>query len=236
MPAEDSRAAPGPSAIEQVVERMEAIARGLPAQDGVACFNDLYLAVTRAVAVEAGADGFEDVAFLAALDVVFADVYFDAVDADERMERVAHAWKPLFQARARPKVAAIQFALAGLNAHINHDLSLALVETFLQRGLRPDRDSPQHRDYLRVNALLERVQEQVKARFAVGLVGVADAALGRLDDLVAAWSVAHARDAAWTNAEALWALRPLPELARDYREKLGRLVELAGWGLLTPTL
>jgi len=215
---------------------MAAIGRALPAEDGVARFNELYLAVTQEVAVQAGANGFEDGAFLARLDVVFAGIYFEAVDAAERSETVAHAWKPLFEARARPKVAPIQFALAGMNAHINHDLCLALVETFSERGLEPKRGSPQHRDYLRINELLERVQDDVKQRFERGLLGVVDEALGRVDDLVASWKVARARDAAWTHAEALWALRPLPELALEYRKTLGGMVELVGRGLLIPTL
>lgn len=215
---------------------MVAIGELLPAADGVARFNDLYLAVTREVAAHAGGDAFEDPAFLARLDVVFADLYFEAVDAAEQRRRVADAWEPLFGARSRPKVAPIQFAIAGMNAHINHDLCLALVQTFGDLGLEPKRGSPQHRDYLKVNELLERVQEEIKERFARGLIGVADEALGRLDDLVAIWKVARARDAAWTHAEALWALRALPGLTREYRETLGRMVELAGRGLLIPVL
>ena len=32
----------------------------------------------------------------------------------------------------------IQFALAGMNAHINHDLALALLTTDAQRNVVPD--------------------------------------------------------------------------------------------------
>lgn len=131
-------------------------------------------------------------------------------------------------------MAPIQFALAGLNAHINHDLSLALVATCRELGLKLDTDSPQHRDFVQVNATLERVEAQVKERFATGLIGVADEALGRLDDVVAIWSVARARDAAWTQARTLWALPE--EIADDYLVTLGRVVGLAGRGLLTPRL
>lgn len=225
-----------PSPIDPVIARMEAIAAGLSEADGVARFNELYLAVTRAVGRAMGATAFEDVAFLARLDVVFADLYFQAVDADAAGRRPAHSWRPLFDRRARPRIAPIQFALAGMNAHINHDLAIALVSVCGERGVRPRRDTPQHRDYVRVNAILEQVEEEVKARYDTGLVGVADEALGRLDDVLAMWSVARARAAAWSHAETLWALRDAPALAEPFVMTLDRVVGFAGRGMLVATL
>ncbi len=222
--------------IARVIDRMTAIAAKLTPDDGVARFNDLYLAVTREVALEAVDDSFEDPRFLTALDVVFADRYFAAMDDSVQGRPVARAWAPLFEGRGRPRVAPIQFALAGMNAHINYDLCLALVESCTQLGLSPDTGSAQHQDYLRVNAILERVEAQVKERFATGKLGVADEALGRLDDILVMWKVARARDSAWTHAQTLWALRDLPSLRTDYLAALGGLVGLAGRGLLTPIL
>jgi hypothetical protein len=224
------------STIGAVIERMRAIEAGLPQADGVARFNDLYLAVTREVAVQAGREAFEDPRFLSRLDGVFADRYFAAVDAETGGEEVPPAWAPLFEARSRPRIAPIQFALAGMNAHINYDLCLALVETCAELEIAPEAGLPQHRDYLRVNGILERVEERVKERLASGLVGCTDEALGRLDDVLAMWSVARARDAAWAYAEVLWELRELPSLRESFLETLARIVGLAGRGLLLPTL
>ena len=56
----------------------------------------------------------------------------------------------------------------------------------------------------------------------------------RLDDVVAMWDVARARDAAWTNGQALWALHETPPLATAFVESLDRMVGLAGRGLLLP--
>jgi len=224
------------SPIDPVIERMTRIASSLPEADGVARFNDLYLAVTIAVAAQAVADGFEDPAFLSRLDVAFADRYFAAVDAAASGGPVPQAWAPLFDARGRRDVAPIQFALAGMNAHINFDLCLAVVDVCQELGIEPDTDSPQHRDYLSVNPILARVQEDVKRRFESELLEVADDALGRVDDVIATWSVVRARDAAWTHAEVLWSLRLLPALSADYTLSIGRIVGLAGRGLLVPTL
>jgi hypothetical protein len=47
--------------------------------------------------------------------------------------------------------------------------------------------------------------------------------------------VRKARDAAWTNAEVLWSLRPLPDLQDHYLATLDRLTGFAGRGLLVPT-
>jgi hypothetical protein len=48
------------------------------------------------------------------------------------------------------------------------------------------------------------------------------------------WDVDRARDAAWTNAQALWALNDEPSLASEYLLALDRMVGFAGRGLLIP--
>jgi hypothetical protein len=48
------------------------------------------------------------------------------------------------------------------------------------------------------------------------------------------WDVERARDAAWTNAQALWALGDEPSLAGEYLLALDRMVGFAGRGLLVP--
>ncbi len=215
---------------------MRAIARELPPADGVAAFNELYLAVTLAVRDELAGETFEDGEFLAALDVAFAALYFAAVDDDLAGRRPPRCWEPLFEARRHPRVAAIQFALSGMNAHINHDLAVALVEVHRARGESPRRETPQHRDYLRVNDLLERVEDRVKRRFLRGIGAIADEALGRLDDVIAMWKIERARDAAWLHAEMLWRLRRQPALRDAYLLTLDRSVGLSGRGLLIPVL
>ena len=44
----------------------------------------------------------------------------------------------MLSARYAAGIDRIQFALAGMNAHINHDLSLALLATDRQMNLEPD--------------------------------------------------------------------------------------------------
>lgn len=220
--------------IEVVAARMEELAAPLAEDDGVRRFNELYLAVTRAVAVEQTKTTFEDPPFMTRLDVVFADLYFAAVDDVAAGRKPSRAWAPLFEQRAARGIAPLQFAIAGMNAHINHDLALALVATTKQFGVGLDRDTPQHRDYVLINGVLERVQDEIKERFTTGVIRDIDKAGGRVDDMFASWSVARARDNAWVQAQTLDALAGADFLRKQFLAALGRNVGFAGRALLTP--
>jgi hypothetical protein len=221
--------------IMAVAARMEALAEPLHLDDGVRRFNELYLAVTVEVArVEAETTTFEDPAFMTRLDVVFADLYFEAVAADGAGRKIGRAWAPLFEKRAQRGIAPLQFAIAGMNAHINHDLALALVASTEQAGISLKRDTPQYRDYVLVNGILERVQDEIKDRFTTGVIKDIDRAGGRVDDMFAAWSVSRARDNAWMQAQTLAALAGNDFLHKQFLDALGRNVGFAGRALLTP--
>jgi Family of unknown function (DUF5995) len=222
--------------IAAVLARMHAIADELTSADGVARFNHLYLEETVAVDTATRVAGFEDPGFIAALDVVFAGLYFAAVDAAGAGKPAPRSWAPLFAARSDRRIAPIQFALAGMNAHINHDLPLALVSTCQARSIELSRNSAQHRDYLKINDTIAATEARVKNEFLTGMVRVADEVLGHVDDVIAIWSITEARNAAWTNAEALWALRDHPDLTAAFDDALDGTVGFAGRGLLVPTL
>jgi len=84
-------------------------------------------------------------------------------------KRPPRAWTALFEARAREGFAPIQFALAGMNAHINRDLPLALVKTCRARDVVPARGSPQHADFRAIDPLLAETEARVRRDFATGL-------------------------------------------------------------------
>jgi hypothetical protein len=125
-----------PTTVAEVVTRMRDIASDLPASDGASVFNGLYLRVTEMMQDRLTTGGvFRDAAFVADLDVRFADYWFNAYDASNDKPK---AWAPLFTARANRTIMPIQFALAGMNAHIENDLPLAVVATCTARGCTPD--------------------------------------------------------------------------------------------------
>lgn len=220
------------SSIDEVIERMHVIDAALPTDDGVAYFNRLYLKVTETVRERTHGSSFEDPRYLERLDVVFANRYFAAYDADLEQSGCPDAWAPLFNKRARPHTDPIQFALAGMNAHINNDLPIAVVDTGRELASPPLHDSPQCRDYHKVNGLLSDVEALMKKWFVNGAIARIDVACGKLDDVFAMWSISAAREIAWLQAHMLWKLRNELHLTADYERLLGRVVNLAGNGLL----
>ena len=221
--------------IESVLSVMTAIDSALPDSDGLKWFNRLYLQVTRSVRQAVGGTAFRDARFMTELDVVFANLYFAAITAGEvDASRAPSAWRPLLRARTTPRIARLQFALAGMNAHINRDLPLGIVQVFEALGGDPTTDALRRQDFDSVNELLERVEGEIKGDFSIGLIGAVDELAGRADDVAAMFKVREARHAAWTNAEVLWTLRRTPHLRDAFFDRLDGLTGLAGKGLLVP--
>lgn len=218
-----------PRSVDDVLRRMRAIDAALPRRDGVAVFNRVYLQVTERVRDELRADGFADAEFMEHLDAVFAGMYLAAVERASAATAATRSWRPLLQARTRRTLAPVQFALAGMNAHINHDLALAVVATCQSTGQEP---TSVRGDYERINAILASVVRPVRQSFLDRVVVEAGAPLSPVADVVSAWSIDTARDAAWVHACALWELRRLAVLSEAYRETLDRTVGLVGRQLL----
>ena len=219
--------------VDDVITVMRGLDSELANDDGLKWFNLLYLKVTEAVGTQPKKGQWENGRWLELLDVNFAKLYFAALcDWQRNRDRVARAWLPLFQSRARHGIKRVQFALAGLNAHINHDLPVALVQTGKASRIVLKRGTAEFRDFERVNSILETVQEDAKRFIATGLVGVIDQSLGDLDDNAANWSVRKARETAWSNGEILWRLNRTPVLRNEFLTNIDRLVSLASRGLL----
>ncbi|MFC7895062.1 DUF5995 family protein [Streptomyces sp. NPDC057381] len=215
--------------VDTVLARMRALDAALPARDGVAVFNRVYLTVTEAVDRHIDGGRFPDARSAIALDVRFAERYLAAVDATEDGRRPPACWRPLFQFRRHPGVRPLQFALAGINAHIGHDLALAVVDTCRTLGCEPvDVED----EFDRVGDLLVTLEERVREELMPGpdLLQIADP----LTHLLGSWSLERARDATWAAARALWALRRLPDVAGEFTERLDAAVGFAGRMLLTP--
>src|SRR5262245_16937497 len=188
--------------IEDVIAAMRTLDSLLHVNDRVKWFNFLYLKVTEAV--QADVTAWRDWPFLQRFDVVFAKLYFDAITKWEQDETLTpHAWRPLLRARRDARLKRIQFAFAGMNAHINRDLVVALDRVAKLDGRFPSRHGTRYSDFRRVNDILERVEASLREVLATGLVGEIDQALGELDTILVMWNVRKAREAAWTNGEVL---------------------------------
>jgi hypothetical protein len=205
--------AAAPAALADVLAVMQSIDGLLPSSDGLRWFNKLYMMVTQRIDLKPPPDGWEDATWLTRLAVVFANFYFTAIaNALEQNPDVASSWRALFEARNKTGVDRIQFALTGMNAHINHDLALALLQTNDELHLTPPLQSPEHDDYEQVNGLLEQVLPSALNLLAAGIVGELAQDTGKVGRLLAIWNVRAARDLAWDFAGHL---RNLEGASRD---------------------
>jgi hypothetical protein len=193
---------PEGTTLDTVVETMAGLT--LADNDGVRYFHQIYTEVTRAVAARTAAGAFEDRRFLVELDVEFAGLYLDAVRSPATAPR---AWQVVFDRRFE-RLEPLRFALAGMNAHINRDLAVALDATCTRLGGALDRDSPRCRDFASINDILVALMNQAKTELFSRVDRFADAALGAVDDRFEAWSITAARDSAWTHGAVLHHLGP----------------------------
>ncbi|WP_338675410.1 DUF5995 family protein [Streptomyces sp. SCSIO 30461] len=220
---------PGDPSIGPVVERMRALSCHWPERDGVAVFNRVYLTVSEALGRRIDRGEFPDRRSAVTLGVLFAERYLDAVEKAATGARPPACWRPLFQYRRHPGVRPLQFALAGINAHIGHDLALAVVDTCRTLGCEPERLEVA---FDRVGEILTLLEERIREDLMPGpdLLEIADP----VTHLLGSWSLERARDGAWSAARLLWGVRGLPDLAEEFTERLDSAVGLVGRCLLTP--
>ncbi|KAA1418169.1 hypothetical protein FE697_020240 [Mumia zhuanghuii] len=225
-----------PKSVDGVISRLREIDAGLPAKDGVAVFNRMYLTVTERVAAviadpASAGTRFRDAETMASLDVGFANHWLAAIDDDAAGRRVAPAWRPLFESRGARRLS-IQYAVAGMNTHIEHDLPIAVVDTCRAGGLEPD---DIHADYETVNDILAQVESSIRRSFLDASGRAVDDRVGPVVHLISTWKIDKARDLAWVTAETIWALRRTRILRGRFLDGLGHTVGMTSRALLIPT-
>ena len=225
--------APAPTTIADVIVVMQSIDSLLPSSDGLKWFNLLYLMVTKNVDNQPPASGWKDAAWLTRLDVVFAGLYFNAIASFlNGGPNLPSSWEALFEARFRGGIDRIQFALAGMNAHINHDLALALLQTDSELNLTPDLNSLEHDDFELVNQILQAALPAALQFLATGILGEIAQDTGKIGRFLAIWNVKAARDLAWDFADDL---RNLSGLSRTLAlASQDQLTGVIGRSLLLP--
>ena len=170
--------------------------------DGIVCFSGLYQRITRTIDVTP----YEDRDFLVRLDLEFARRYFDALRAYAVDRATApRPWRMLFDARSNPDIERVQFAAAGVNAHINYDLAAALLATW------PDfpPDEARRRDYDTVDEAFKKHMDALRDFYDAPFSGpVFDrTVLDRLANAVSDLLVRGTRANAWECAMRVWTSR-----------------------------
>ena len=221
-----------PQTIPDVLQGLRTIDSLCVNEDGLKWFNGLYLTVTQAIESRVNGGQFQDPAWITQLDVQFARLYFSTVRSALTGAPCPGCWQVMFSVRGNVRLARIQFALAGMNAHINHDLCLAIEATCKATNTVPQHGTAQYNDYTAVNPVLDGLIDQAKQTLHVRLPGDPLPVISQLEDLIASWDVSAARESAWQNAEHLWYLPAL--LAAGLIDTIDGFTTVISKALLVP--
>ena len=136
----------------------------------------------------------------------FADYYFVALDAYESdPQRAPLVWQVAHNATQKSNVWAIQTLLLGVNAHINYDLVLALVDVLKPEwsSLDESQRDQRHDDHDRVNTIIAATIDDVQDDIlepAMPFMEFIDDVFGRLDERLISNLISHWRDNVWDHA------------------------------------
>ena len=168
---------------------------------------------------------FHDPQWVRRLLHLFADYYFLALDAYEQDDaRTPIVWRLAFDAAAQGQTQVLQDLLLGINAHINYDLVLTLVDMLEQEwvALSPEQRQQRYQDHCHVNTIIaatvDSVQDQVVTPSSRWL-GMVDWVLGPLDEHVAARLIRRWREEVWQEAVQILATQD-PDERADLRRLL----------------
>jgi hypothetical protein len=190
-----------------VIERMqEIIHRWVKESDQRAIFLNCYQLMTQNMLKELEAGEFKDPGWVEQLLNQFADYYFNALDAYEnKSPKTPIVWQQAHDAARLPNTMVLQNLLIGINAHINYDLVMALVDVLEPEWAKLPEIHRQQRfaDHCHVNDVIgwtiDDVQDNVIERLAPAM-DIVDILLGPIDEWMASTLITHWRDEVWDNA------------------------------------
>ena len=184
--------------VDDALERLTALEGVLRERaDRRAVFLTVYSRMTRAIRARVDAGRFGDSEWMRRYTVGFADYYRRAFLAFERgrLEAVPAPWRVAFDTAVGGHGLVVQDAFLGINAHINYDLALTLLDV----GIDPSR-TEKLADHRAVNDVLRRLvdaQQDALAEFYAPGVADLDATLGRLDEAFSLLGMTEGREKAW---------------------------------------
>jgi len=193
-----------------VISQMRSLIQQWEARaDHRAVFLNCYMMMTCNMLTAIEQDEFSDSVWVNRLLHRFADYYFVALKAYEQSPASAPSvWLLAHDAAHDPHCSALQMLLLGVNAHINYDLVLTLVDLLgpewnhLSDGQRATR----YADHCRVNDVIGRTIDAVQDRIiepAMPVMDLFDKLLGPIDEVMISRLIAQWRETVWQNATRL---------------------------------
>jgi hypothetical protein len=206
---------------DQVVARMGALIQQWEQDaDQEAIFLRCYMLMTNNMLAAIERREFHDPEWVNTLLTNFAEYYFTALDAYQRSPASAPAvWRMAHNVARDHSISALQNLLLGVNAHINYDLVLALVDILQPEwdSLSDSQRSMRYADHCHVNhvigSTIDAVQDQILDP-AMPLMELFDKLLGPIDELMVSQLITHWRESVWEHASRLLAAGDAGEQAR----------------------
>jgi len=188
--------------IDEIISQLQAIVDDAIANNSRAgYFAALYLKVTTRVKEGIAAGEFQNGPRMEQLDVIFANRYIAAHGQWKNKQKASASWELAFNALDKPQILVLQHLMTGMNAHINLDLGVAVVELVNKLG-QPLQDI--HNDFNSINTILSALTYQVVSELnqispLLSLAGLHSTN----DSLFIQFEMGNARDGAWCFAEEL---------------------------------
>jgi hypothetical protein len=152
----DAASTPPTGPVAQVAARLQDRADSLkPEQRYRAAFIETYCRTTVAVGKAVAAGTFEDGEWVERWDVVFAELFISAHDADLRgqVSEAPRPWRLSFD--APPTLPTLRRVLLGMNAHVNYDLPQSLLAVIGDDEFDdPELMALRRRDHERIDGVL----------------------------------------------------------------------------------
>lgn len=163
-------------------------------------FAAMYHRMTRGVKDDILAGQFDDAERMVRFDRLFADYYVRAFAAFRAGEPLTGPWRVAFSQTELSAPLIFQHLVLAMNAHINFDLALAVVDLAAGAPLEPLKP-----DYDRINAIIARLLGRVQDSINLVSPGFSwlDILGGSSDEALFEFSVERARAGAWNFAQRL---------------------------------
>lgn len=190
-----------PKTIEEVIQKLdEIIAWSIQNKSTMGYFACTYRTTTIAVLEGVKKKKFEDGQRMVAMDVAFANRYFQALENYQNGRKCTNAWFTTFEAGKNDQLLIIQHILLGMNAHINLDLGISAAEIMPYRKI-----APLKKDFGVINEIIASINQKVqdslsKICYSIDLI---DKISNNKDNIVLDFAISKARETSWATAYIL---------------------------------
>jgi hypothetical protein len=228
-----------------VIHRMQSFVAEWESQsDQRSIFLSCYMLMTGNMLTAVDQKEFSDPQWVDGLLHAFADYYFIALDTYNLHPTSAPpVWKLAHDACRDPSMSPLQKLLLGVNAHINYDLVLTLVDLLRPEwpNLQEERRKVRYQDHCLVNDIIGRTIDTVQDTIlepSMPIMDIIDNLLGPLDEYLISRLISGWRENVWKNATRLIEIQDLAEqheLLKKVEKDSMRTGSLISWNRGKPS-